>query len=787
MRTTQTLLTAVTLTILGRTVLAAPPPPAPAITVTVNGTPVALTGTQPLEIKGAVLVPLRGVFHALGATVTYDPAARVVNARKGTTVVVLPLGAATATVNGRPQALSQPAQTINGTTLVPLRFVAQALGGYVQWVAATNTVQIQTVDPHLASLPALPGRGTVTGLVTGKFLDENPPTLTVRVNGVNTSVPVVVGVLEGGATVTTPGQPPQPVDLNSIAVGDQVTITRSPSGQVTTISTLHGAVRGTIKTIGGKLTNGDRVITLNDGTIIQIAAGAPVTMAGRHITLGDVMNNEDVVIRTDPAGNRGIGIAVVTPDDPNPTPPGETPPAPTPAPPAPDAAPPAPNNGGAGAGITLVSVFSALPLSGGAKPVLHLAAQTQTVPVPENVTVEIASFTDDAHGPLRAGSRLTVTLTGTPGGKASLAIPGIIEDFRLLEAKPGVYTGTFTLPKDTNVTGAAVLGRLTLQGAEAPLVQASDALMVDNAPPHVSRLFPPKGATIGSPTPYVYAILSDAGGVGVDPAATHISLDGIDLTTQAHITQDFCGVTPTDPLSAGAHQARIMTADRIGNGQTTEWQFTVVSDSPAPSLTCSGPPDQTEGVGQTLGFTLRAQHGGRASVAIVGVASDIPLGEGKPGIYTGEYTVRPGDVAQDTPVAAQFRTAGGRTVIVPLPGGISLAAGPPRAPRITDPPINDVLVGDSLEMAGTAEPAATVRVSVDFASTTLGGLFPLHGGVGMTEVTADDKGRWKADRLPLATRSLFGHDQTTVFTISAVTVAGNGVLSAPAKITARHG
>jgi hypothetical protein len=782
MRTTQTFLTGVTLTILGRTVLAAPPPPAPAITVTVNGTPVPLTRTQPLEIKGAVLVPLRGVFRALGATVSYDLVTRVVNARKGTTVVVLPLGAATATVNGHSQPLSQPAQTINGTTLVPLRFVVQALGGYVEWVAATNTVRIKTVDPHLASLPALPGRGTVTGLVTGKFLDTNPPTLTVRVNGVVTSVPVGSGVLDGNTSVTTPGQPPQPVDMKAIAVGDQVTITRDPSGQVTAISTLHGAVRGTIKTISGKLTNGDRVITLNDGTIIQITAGAPVTMAGRHITLGDVMNNEDVVIRTDPAGNRGIGIAVVTPDDPNPTPPGDTPPASKPGP-----APPAPNQGGAGAGIAIGAGFSAPHLFGGGAPALRLAAQAQTVPLPENVTVEIASFMDDAHGPMRAGNRLTVTLTGTPGGKASLAIPGIIEDFSLLEAKPGVYTGTFTLPKGTNVTGAAVLGRLTLQGVEAPMVQASDGLTVDNAPPRVARLFPPKGAIIGSATPYVYATLSDAGGVGVDPDATHISLDGIDLTTQAHITPDFCGVTPARPLSAGTHQARVVTADRFGNGQTTEWLFTVAPDTPAPSLTCSVSPDQAVGVGKTLGFTLRAQPGGRASIAIIGVASNIPLGEGKPGIYTGEYTVRPGDVAQDTPVAAQFRTAGGRTETVPLPGSISLAAGRPRAPRITDPPINDVLFGDSLDMAGTAEPAATVRVSVDFTSTTLGGLFPIHGGVGMTEVTADDKGRWKADRLPLATRSLFGHDQTTVFTISAVTVAGDGVLSAPAKITARHG
>ena len=303
----------------------------PPIRVNVNGTPVAFTGAAPIEVRDAVLVPLRGVFQALGATVGYDPATKIIHATKGAAIVTLPLGAMTATVNGQPQTLSQPAQALGGTTLVPLRFVAQALGAYVQWDAAASTVQIKTVDPHLAALPTAPGGGAVVGQATGVFTDTNPQTITVRVNGVNTSVPL------GPQTAVlrdSPGQTATPLSLAKIRPGDQVTILRGAGGVAVRVTASFGEVRGTIKSIGARLAGGGHVLTLNDGTTVEVIPSVPVTMAGRRVTLGDVMANEDVVVHTDPANKTGYGIAVVTPDDPDPTPPGH--------PAAPDAPPPVP-------------------------------------------------------------------------------------------------------------------------------------------------------------------------------------------------------------------------------------------------------------------------------------------------------------------------------------------------------------------------------------------------------------------------------------------------------------
>lgn len=408
-------------------------------------------------------------------------------------------------------------------------------------------------------------------------------------------------------------------------------------------------------------------------------------------------------------------------------------------------------------------------------------------PAPPSGGISVEAFSDDAQGPLKAGGVLTATLHGTRNGHAEFAIPGIAEKIVMKETTPGVYVGTYTVRPGISVSGAAVVGNLSFPGLQAPLVAADAPVTLDSVAPRVLSYSPSKGATVATARPQIYAALSDQGGVGIDAAATQIFLDGLDLTRQSQMTGNALTCTPDGPLNAGPHQVRIIAADRLGNRATTEWQFTIVRDAPVQSFTGSAAPGQTLTAGQTLRLTLQAQPGGKATARIGDAASDIPLGEGKPGLYTGEYTVRPGDDAPSAPVVVTFRDAKGRTVTASLPSGVTLSAGPPRSPRITYPPVDDFEAGNEFQMEGDAPPGATVRVTVNYRSTALGGLFPLTGTSGIKEVTADGKGRWRLDAVSLATTSLFVRDQDTVFTITAVTVAANGDLSPPAKVTARHG
>ncbi len=123
------------------------------ISVTVDGR--ALSFDQPpLMQDGRVLVPLRGIFEALGAEVQWDAASRTVRARTQTSQMTLPLGSRSATVDGRTVSLDVPAAVVGGRTVVPLRFVAEALGAQVLWEGAARKVTIASTGTSPAPAPS---------------------------------------------------------------------------------------------------------------------------------------------------------------------------------------------------------------------------------------------------------------------------------------------------------------------------------------------------------------------------------------------------------------------------------------------------------------------------------------------------------------------------------------------------------------------------------------------------------------------------------------------------------
>jgi hypothetical protein len=114
------------------------------IPVTINGDPVHFHGQGPVMSGSRVLVPLRGVLEKMGATVEWDPQDQMVRADKDGTKVRLHIGERQASVNGQTVTLDVPAQIIDGSTMVPLRFVGEAIGEQVQWDADQQMVEITT-------------------------------------------------------------------------------------------------------------------------------------------------------------------------------------------------------------------------------------------------------------------------------------------------------------------------------------------------------------------------------------------------------------------------------------------------------------------------------------------------------------------------------------------------------------------------------------------------------------------------------------------------------------------
>jgi len=101
------------------------------------------------------MVPLRGIFEALNAQVIWNQKAKTVTAKKRDTTIVLTIGARTATVNNRTVSLDSPARVLKGSTMVPVRFVSEALGDDVVWDKLSQSVlittkKIQEVSPATA-------------------------------------------------------------------------------------------------------------------------------------------------------------------------------------------------------------------------------------------------------------------------------------------------------------------------------------------------------------------------------------------------------------------------------------------------------------------------------------------------------------------------------------------------------------------------------------------------------------------------------------------------------------
>ncbi|MBQ8301800.1 MAG: copper amine oxidase N-terminal domain-containing protein [Clostridia bacterium] len=113
-----------------------------------NDVKVILDGTEltfdvpPQIIEGRTLVPLRVIFEALGADVTWEGETQTVTATKGDATIQMIIGSSAMYIDDESITLDVPPQIIDGRTLVPARAVAESFGAEVEWDGENRIVTI---------------------------------------------------------------------------------------------------------------------------------------------------------------------------------------------------------------------------------------------------------------------------------------------------------------------------------------------------------------------------------------------------------------------------------------------------------------------------------------------------------------------------------------------------------------------------------------------------------------------------------------------------------------------
>ncbi len=109
--------------------------------VTVNGVEKKLD-TPAVAIEGRTYVPVRGLAEALGGTAGWNEATRTVNLKHGNDEIRLTIDSIIAFLNGEEKDLDAPPLIIDGRTLLPARFIAEGFGYRVIWNANRKTVTV---------------------------------------------------------------------------------------------------------------------------------------------------------------------------------------------------------------------------------------------------------------------------------------------------------------------------------------------------------------------------------------------------------------------------------------------------------------------------------------------------------------------------------------------------------------------------------------------------------------------------------------------------------------------
>ncbi len=250
------------------------------ITVVVNGKALA---PDAVEVRGdTVYVALRPLARALEADISTNAHANTVTITTLLRQVVFHLDDRWATVNGQRIALAAPATRSGSRIVLPLRAVGEAFGATVVYDAQTHEAVISAAlrsTPTGRPTPPVGSAQTLSGSVVSVAPEVNPPALLVQSGGTNYTITVPpnteIGFRDVHGAVTGTGV------LAQIRPGDALVVTLDANGHLISMTDIFASINGTIAAVADQsmVLEGGRVITADPALVTISLDGKDASFA----------------------------------------------------------------------------------------------------------------------------------------------------------------------------------------------------------------------------------------------------------------------------------------------------------------------------------------------------------------------------------------------------------------------------------------------------------------------------------------------------------------------------
>ncbi len=111
-----------------------------------------LCNPSPILRHDRTMIPVRVLFEEMGATVSWNESARKVTLKYRDMTVEMVIDSDAAIVNGKTIKLETPPVIVEGRTMIPLRFLSEAIGATVSWNSESYRVDVTSPDEKIPSV-----------------------------------------------------------------------------------------------------------------------------------------------------------------------------------------------------------------------------------------------------------------------------------------------------------------------------------------------------------------------------------------------------------------------------------------------------------------------------------------------------------------------------------------------------------------------------------------------------------------------------------------------------------